>query len=71
MIEDKLLILRLRRGRPQVLREIYDKYKVEMLRLAVVLVGEWNVPAEAAQFTPVIPDDYTPGRPLMQFGRKK
>lgn len=32
---------------------------------------EWNVPAEAAQFTPVIPDDYTPGRPMMQLGPKK
>ena len=32
---------------------------------------EWNVPAEASDFTPVIPDDYTPGRPMMQFGPKK
>ena len=32
---------------------------------------EWNVPAEASDFTPVIPDDYTPGRPLMQLGLKK
>ncbi len=41
-------------------------------RLQVVAHGfEWNVPAEAAEFTPVIPDDYTPGRPLMQLGLKK
>ena len=39
MIEDRLLILRLRRGQPQALRQVYDKYKVELLRLAVVLVG--------------------------------
>jgi len=39
MIEDKLLLLRLRRGRPEALRQVYDKYKVELLRLAVVLVG--------------------------------
>jgi RNA polymerase sigma-70 factor (ECF subfamily) len=39
MIEDKLLILRLRRGHPEALRQVYDKYKVELLRLAVVLVG--------------------------------
>jgi RNA polymerase sigma-70 factor (ECF subfamily) len=39
MIEDKLLILGLRRGRPQALRQVYDKYKVELLRLAIVLVG--------------------------------
>jgi RNA polymerase sigma-70 factor (ECF subfamily) len=39
MIEDRLLILRLRRGQPQALRQVYDKYKVELLRLAIVLVG--------------------------------
>jgi hypothetical protein len=32
---------------------------------------EWNVPAEASDFTPVIPDDYAPGRPMMQLGPKK
>jgi RNA polymerase sigma-70 factor (ECF subfamily) len=40
MIEDRLLILGLRRGRPQALRQVYDKYKVALLRLAVVLVGD-------------------------------
>lgn len=40
MIEDKLLILRFKRGRPEALREIYDKYKVELLRYAVTLVGD-------------------------------
>ncbi len=40
MIEDRLLILRLRRGRSQALRQVYDKYKVGLLRLAVVLVGD-------------------------------
>jgi RNA polymerase sigma-70 factor (ECF subfamily) len=39
MIEDKLLILRFKRGRPEALRQIYDKYKVELLRFAVALVG--------------------------------
>jgi len=39
MIEDKLLILGLRRGRPQALRQVYDKYKVQLLRLAIGLVG--------------------------------
>ena len=39
MIEDRLLILRFRRGRPEALRRVYDKYKVELLRLAVVLTG--------------------------------
>ncbi len=40
MIEDTLLLLRFKRGRPEALRPIYDKYKVELLRLAVVLVGD-------------------------------
>jgi len=39
MIEDKLLILRFKRGRPEALRQIYDKYKVELLRYALTLVG--------------------------------
>lgn len=39
MVQDKLLILRFKRGRPDALRQIYDRYKVELLRLAVVLVG--------------------------------
>jgi len=42
MIEDKLLILGFKQGRREALRQIYDKYKVEMLKLAVVLLGEVN-----------------------------
>ena len=42
MIEDKLLILRFKQGRHEALRQIYDKYKVELLRLAVVLIGDSN-----------------------------
>ena len=42
MIEDKLLILRFKQGRHEALRQIYDKYKVELLRLAVVLIGDAN-----------------------------
>ena len=40
MIEDKLLLMRFKRGRPEALRQIYDKYKIGMLRFAVVLVGD-------------------------------
>jgi RNA polymerase sigma-70 factor (ECF subfamily) len=43
MIEDKLLILRFKQGRHEALRQIYDEYKVELLRLAVVLVGDVNM----------------------------
>jgi hypothetical protein len=32
---------------------------------------EWDVPVAAAEFTPVIPDDYTPGQPLMQIVPKE
>ena len=32
---------------------------------------EWDVPVDAAQFAPVIPDDYTPGPPLMVAMPKK
>ncbi|MHC4324624.1 MAG: RNA polymerase sigma factor [Planctomycetota bacterium] len=42
MIEDKLLILRFKQGRHEALRQIYDKYKVELLRLTVVLIGDVN-----------------------------
>ncbi len=42
MIEDKLLILRFKQGRNGALRQIYDKYKVELLKLAVVLTGDVN-----------------------------
>ena len=42
MIEDKLLILRFKQGRNGALRQIYDKYKVELLKLSVVLTGDVN-----------------------------
>jgi hypothetical protein len=28
---------------------------------------QWDVPVDAAEFEPVIPDDYTPGQPMMQI----
>ncbi len=40
MIEDKLLILGFKRGSHEALRRIYDKYKVELLKLAIVLLGD-------------------------------
>ncbi len=43
MVEDKLLILRFKQGRHEALRQIYDKYKIELLKLAVVLIGEVNI----------------------------
>lgn len=40
MVEDKLLIFRLKQGHHEALRGIYDKYKVKLLRLAIVLTGD-------------------------------
>lgn len=43
MVEDKLLIFKFKQGRRDALRQIYDKYKVELLKLAVVLIGDVNL----------------------------
>jgi RNA polymerase sigma-70 factor (ECF subfamily) len=45
MMEDKRLIRQCRRGSRDALRQIYEKYHVDLLKLAVVLTGE----AQAAQ----------------------
>ena len=42
MVEDKLLIMKFAQGSQEALREIYDRYKLAMLKLAVVLVGDVN-----------------------------
>jgi len=43
MVEDKLLIFRFKQGRREALRQIYDKYKVGLLKLAFVLIGDVNM----------------------------
>lgn len=43
MIEDKLLILKFKRSRDGALRLIYDKYKLDLLKLAVMLTGDVNI----------------------------
>ena len=40
MLEDKLLIWRLKRGRLDALRQIYDRYKTDLLKLAIALMGD-------------------------------
>ncbi len=42
MDDEKRLVLQLRRGNRAALRQVYDTYKLELLRLAVVLAGEAN-----------------------------
>jgi len=37
----------------------------------VVYDFQWDVPVDSAEFEPVIPDDYTPGRPMLQILPKK
>ena len=40
MWQDKRLIWRLRRGRVDALRQIYDEHKLDLLRLAIFLTGD-------------------------------
>ena len=40
MLEDKLLLLRLKRGNADALRRIYEKYKAELLALAIALSND-------------------------------
>jgi RNA polymerase sigma factor (sigma-70 family) len=40
MMEDKLLIWKSRQGSRDALRRIYEKYHVDLLKLAVVLIGD-------------------------------
>jgi RNA polymerase sigma-70 factor (ECF subfamily) len=42
MMEDKLLVWQCKRGSGDALRQIYEKYHVDLLRLAIVLTGEAN-----------------------------
>ena len=42
MDNEKLLIVRFKRGSREALRQIYDLYKVDLLKLAVVLAGDVN-----------------------------
>ena len=40
MLEDKLLLLKFKRGSPDALRRIYEKYKDELLALAITLSND-------------------------------
>ncbi len=42
MVEDKLLIWKFKRGNRDALRRIYEKYRNDLLKLAVVLVNDAN-----------------------------
>ena len=47
MLEDKLLLLKFRRGSPDALRRIYEKYKDELLALAVALSNDRTAAEDA------------------------
>jgi RNA polymerase sigma-70 factor (ECF subfamily) len=47
MLEDKLLLLKFKRGSPDALRRIYEKYKDEMLALAIALSNDKDTSEDA------------------------
>jgi RNA polymerase sigma-70 factor, ECF subfamily len=49
MLDDAILIWRLKRGRVDALREIYDKYKAGLLKVAVSLTGDVGVSEDVVQ----------------------
>jgi RNA polymerase sigma factor (sigma-70 family) len=49
MLEDKLLIWKLNRGGLDALRQIYDRYKVDLLKVAISLTGDVSRSEDAVQ----------------------
>ena len=49
MLQDKRLIWRLQRGDAEALRLIYDKYKLDLLKLAILLTGNIHRSEDAVQ----------------------
>ena len=49
MVEDRLLIWRFKLGSSEALREIYQKYKNDMLRLAVALTNDISLAEDVVQ----------------------
>jgi RNA polymerase sigma-70 factor (ECF subfamily) len=49
MLDEKRLIWRLQRGRVDALRLIYDKYKLDLLKLAILLTGDIHHSEDAVQ----------------------
>ena len=72
MVDEKLLILRFKRGSREALRQIYDRYKVELLRLAVVLLGEVNTAEDIVHdiFVKFAGSGWGHGVGMCQFGVK-
>lgn len=49
MLEDKILVWRFNHGRPEVLHRIYDKYRCELLTVAMALLGDLSVAEDVVQ----------------------
>jgi len=49
MLEDQRLIWRLHRGNVDALRQTYDKYKLDLLKLAILLTGDIHHSEDAVQ----------------------
>ena len=49
MVEDRLLIWKYKHGNRDALRQIYEKYKNDLLKLAVTLVNDVNSAEDAVQ----------------------
>ena len=49
MLEDKVLILKFKRGSNDALRRIYEKYKNDLLKLAVVMTNDVSTAEDVVQ----------------------
>ncbi len=49
MLEDRILVWRFNHGRPEVLHHIYDKYRGELLTLALALLGDLAAAEDVVQ----------------------
>ena len=49
MIEDRILLWKFKRGRPDALQRVYEKYKNDLLKLAVSLVSDVNTAEDVVQ----------------------
>ncbi|MHC4743008.1 MAG: RNA polymerase sigma factor [Planctomycetota bacterium] len=49
MLEDKLLIWKYRRGNVDALRQVYDKYKGHLLKLAIALTADISLAEDVVQ----------------------
>ena len=49
MVEDRLLIWKFKRGSREALRRLYEKYKNDLLKLAIALVNDTNAAEDVVQ----------------------